>query len=64
MYRIRRMFQRADLPAYTVRTVETIEEARAHCQDPETSSATCKGAAGLAQLRKDGPWFDGFEVIK
>lgn len=50
MYRIRRMFQRADLPAYTVRTVETIEEARAHCKDPETSSATCNRIAARAVL--------------
>ena len=39
----------------------TLEEAQAHCQDPETSSSTCKGAIGKARTRRMGPWFDGYE---
>ena len=39
----------------------TLEEAQAHCQDPETSSSTCTSATGKARTRKLGPWFDGHE---
>lgn len=34
----------------------TLEEARAHCSDPETSSKT----ATKPDLSR-GPWFDGFD---
>jgi len=38
----------------------TLEQAQAHCQDPETSSSTCTKAAGKARTRQRGPWFDGY----
>jgi hypothetical protein len=47
------------------RTIErglTLEEARAHCKNPETSSRTCKySAANVRRIRNHGPWFDGYE---
>jgi hypothetical protein len=36
----------------------TLEEAQAHCRDPETSSSTCTSSVGLARTRKYGPWFE------
>lgn len=36
----------------------TLEEAQAHCQDPETSSSTCTGQYGKALTELSGPWFD------
>lgn len=45
----------------------TLEEAQAHCKDPETSSSTCKGSRGKKRawnLGKGGRWFDGFEQCR
>ena len=39
----------------TIKKGLTLEEAQAHCKDPETSGATC------SDLSKRGRWFDGFD---
>ena len=39
----------------------TLEEAQAHCKDPETSSSTCTNSAGKRRTKLHGPWFDGYE---
>ena len=39
----------------------TLEEAQAHCNDPETSSSTCTKSAGRKRTKTYGPWFDGYE---
>jgi hypothetical protein len=47
----------------TRRTVKwnlTLEEARRHCNDPETSSSTCKGYKARRRTYRGGPWFDGY----
>ena len=59
-YKIVRMF-RNDHPSRMVRRGLTLEEAQAHCREPNTSSSTCTDAKGLALTRKVGPWFDGYE---
>jgi hypothetical protein len=38
----------------------TLEEAQAHCQDPETSSSTATNAAAKRRTRRLGNWFDGY----
>jgi hypothetical protein len=45
----------------TIKTGLSLEEAQAHCQDPETSSRTATGKAARALTEKHGPWFDGYE---
>lgn len=44
-----------------VRRGLTLQEAQAHCSDPETSSRTCTHAEGKRRTRLHGPWFDGYE---
>lgn len=39
----------------------TLEDAQAHCNDPETSSATCTSASGKRLTQRAGAWFDGYE---
>jgi hypothetical protein len=38
----------------------TLDEAQAHCKNPETSSQTAKGYAARKRTERLGPWFDGF----
>jgi hypothetical protein len=45
----------------TIRRGLTLEEARRHCQDPETSSTTAKLPHNTARTRRLGPWFDGYD---
>jgi hypothetical protein len=61
MYRIIRFYFRSDLRPRTIARNLTLEEAQAHCHNPETSSSTCKGKVGKARTRKLGPWFDGYD---
>jgi hypothetical protein len=42
----------------------TEEEARAWCNDPETSSSTAKGKKAQAMFAKYGEWFDGYTEDK
>jgi hypothetical protein len=58
-YRIIRFF-RDSRRKYTVKYGLTLEEAQAHCKDPETSSSTCTSASGRRRTRRSGPWFDGY----
>jgi hypothetical protein len=47
----------------TVRTGLTLEQAQAHCNDPETSSKTATGAAARRISRRwpGWDWFDTYE---
>ena len=44
----------------TIETSLTLEQAQAHCNDPETSSSTCTTAAKRRYTAKVGEWFDGY----
>ena len=48
----------------TIETGVTLEQAQAHCSDPETSSKTCTSAAGKRRTRQNGPWFDCYEECR
>ena len=58
-YKIVRMYQRGG--KRTVKTGLTLEQAQAHCQDPETSSSTCTKARNRRRTAERGPWFDGYD---
>jgi hypothetical protein len=59
-YKIIRHFQKSNRKLTLAHNL-TLEEAQAHCKDPETSSRTCTSAIAVARTRKSGPWFDGYE---
>jgi hypothetical protein len=44
----------------TIKKGLTLEEAQAHCQDPETSSRTCTEYANVKRTKEKGMWFDGY----
>lgn len=58
-YKIVRMFFNGG--KRTIRRGLTLEEAQAHCRDPETSSTTAKSAAATRRTQQRGRWFDGYE---
>lgn len=39
----------------------TLEQAQAHCQDPETSSSTATSPEAVERTERYGEWFDGYE---
>ncbi len=43
-----------------IRRGVTLEEAKEHCKDPETSSRTCEDPENVAYTEKYGQWFDGY----
>ena len=58
MYSIYRYFMNGDIDP--IASGLTLEEAKEHCKDPNTSSKTCSEEVD-AQNYGRGPWFDGFE---
>jgi hypothetical protein len=50
-------------PGYrrTINPRVTLEEAQAHCKDPESSSSTCDRPINRRRTKRQGPWFDGYE---
>lgn len=64
MYKIVRMYAEERSRHYR-RTIDsglTLDEAQAHCRDPETSSSTCTGSRQRRRTRERGAWFDGYEA--
>ena len=55
-YKIVRKFFKGK--SVTIQTNLTLEEAQAHCQDPETSHETCKKPHNRRRTRQHGQWFD------
>ena len=60
MYKIVRMYLDENVSDRTIKSGLTLEEAQAHCKDPETSSSTCTKAAGLRRTKQYGDWFDSY----
>lgn len=58
-YKIVRMYMSGS--RRTLATGLTLEQAQAHCSNPETSSRTCTTAAGKRRTSRKGPWFDGYD---
>lgn len=59
-YKIRRVYFGRPHSARTIKTGLTLEQAQAHCNDPETSSSTCTTAKARRITRRNGSWFDGW----
>jgi hypothetical protein len=76
MYSIVRMYRDPSAPLRwlsdsdpsrrTIKRGLTLDEAQAHCRDPETSSSSCKSAASLKHTAECGydAWMDGYEEDK
>ncbi len=62
MYKIVRMYQRDESRQFnrTIKSGLTLDEAQAHCSDPQTSSSTCTRSDRRAITAARGPWFDGY----
>jgi hypothetical protein len=58
-YKIVRMFMNGS--KCTMDRGLTLDEAREHCRDPETSSRTCSLPENVKRTELHGPWFDGFD---
>jgi hypothetical protein len=41
----------------------TLQEAQAHCKDPETSSRTAKKKSAVRRTKILGEWFDGYTRV-
>lgn len=59
-YKIVRNYFRDHHPKRTVRRGLTLDEAQAHCRDPETSSRTATSRAARERTATRGPWFDSY----
>lgn len=60
-YKIFRSYQRSAAMKETIATGLTLEQAREHCNNPETQSKTCATEEGLRRTEEKGPWFDGYD---
>jgi len=47
-----------------IKTGLTEEQAKAHCNDPETSSLTATNQDAVNHTKKYGAWFDAWESEK
>lgn len=63
-YKIVRMYRDGRGGNQTIKTGLSLEEAQAHCKDPETSSSTCTSKRGKERTATYGPWFDGYDKEK
>ena len=63
-YRIVRFYRDAYTRRRIIERGLTLEEAQAHCGDPETSSSTCTTSAGRRRTKRMGAWFDGYEEAR
>ena len=63
-YKILRFFKERGRPSKEVGRLTglSLEEAQAHCQDPESSSWTCTAPDKKAITDEHGEWFDGYTL--
>ena len=59
-YKVISLFKDSD-KRMVIKTGLSLEEAQAHCRDPETSSSTATGMVEHALTKNFGEWFDGYE---
>lgn len=61
-YKIVRMYFSTKVSNEIIKRGLTLEEAQAHCGDPETSSQTCTESVNIEHAQKYGPWFDAYQI--
>ena len=61
-YKVVRVFENENTPSITIKNNLTIEEAKDHCKDPETSSSTCKLWHNRNRTKRLGRWFDCMDI--
>jgi hypothetical protein len=59
-YRIRRNYADDGIESEVLKRGLTLEEAQAHCSDPETSSRTATGVLEVELTQRVGTWFDSY----
>ena len=57
-YKIVRFYQDDDSDDEVIATGLTLEQAQAHCEDPEAGSTATRAAEAVT--RRAGNWFDGY----
>ena len=60
MYKIVRQYLRDHTLSRTIKSGLTLEQAQAHCSDPETSSSTCTRSDRKRITKRKGAWFDSY----
>lgn len=60
MYNIIRIYQDERIPSRVIKRGLTLDEAQAHCRNPQTSSRTASSEQARKHTEKYGPWFDGY----
>lgn len=63
-YKIVRFFKGSTKARRVICSGLTLEQAQAHCRDPETSSSTGVRPLSKQRTRAHGAWFDGYEKEK
>jgi len=64
MYKIVRQYFNDHTRSRTIKTGLTLEQAQAHCRDPETSSSTCTRSDRKRITKRNGAWFDSYNRIR
>lgn len=60
-YKIIRFYKDTKYRSQVIKRGLTLEQARAHCGDRETSSSTATGLEAKARTKRKGAWFDGYD---
>ena len=63
-YDIVRQYQDPNKRSRVILRGLTLQEAQAHCSNPETSSRTCTSSKSKAITRRNGQWFDAYQLSK
>lgn len=58
-YKIVRKFKESGR-SYTIDRNMDLDDAKAWCNSPDSSSSTCTTKAGIRRTATKGPWFDMF----
>lgn len=61
VYDIVRLYRDAYPRRRIIKRGLTLEQARAHCSNPETSSSTATNPVARRRTAAIGPWFDGYQ---